>query len=68
VIDPDGSFLATLQPSTGQTPGDYEIIWDGRNPDGEFVTTEGSYTLRLTGVDDTSGESFSRNATVMVSD
>jgi flagellar hook assembly protein FlgD len=68
VIDPNGSFLTTLQPSTAQAAGDYEVRWDGREPDGEIVTMLGSYTLRLTGVDDLTGASFSRNATVMVSD
>ena len=67
VIDPNGNFVETLQPSIGQAAGDYEVIWDGRNPDGEIVTNSGSYTLQLSGIDDVTGRSFSRSATVMVS-
>lgn len=66
VIDPNGSFLDTLMSPTAQPAGAYELIWDGRDADGEIVTAAGSYTLVLTGTEDATGRAFTRRATVLV--
>jgi hypothetical protein len=66
VIDPDGNFLVTVQPTTLQPAGDYEVRWDGLDEDGLIVTTEGSYTLDLRARDVASNQVYVRRATTLV--
>jgi flagellar hook assembly protein FlgD len=66
VIDPNGNFLVTLQPTTLQPAGDYEMRWDGLDANGLIVTTEGSYTLDLRARDLATNQVYVRRATTLV--
>jgi flagellar hook assembly protein FlgD len=66
VIDPNGNFLVTVQPTTLQPAGDYEMRWDGLDANGLIVTTEGSYTLDLRARDLATNQVYVRRATTLV--
>jgi hypothetical protein len=58
--------LRSLLPLTANSRTSTNSTGDGRNSQGKFVATEGSYTLQLIGVDSGTGLNFVRKTTVMV--
>ena len=47
IEDPDGSYFATLADEELQTAGLQTVIWDGRDDEGRYVSTEGVYSVTI---------------------
>gem|GEM_PF-2598150 len=45
IFDKDGRLIRTLQNGKKQEPGEYTIVWDGKNQDGKEVSS-GDYKLK----------------------
>ena len=67
INDPNGSHFRTLLNNQLQNQGPQEVVWDGKNDDGELVTVQGSYTATLTIADpDNPSVYVTRNAAIYV--
>lgn len=66
VIDPNGSFLFTLQEVAATPAGVHEVLWDGRDAEGEIVSVEGSYVLEIHATSLVSNQTHTRRVSALV--
>ena len=66
IADPNGSTIRTLLIDEFQFAGAQTVEWDGRTDSGEIVSVEGDYAVTLTGVEEATGLTVTRNGTVVV--
>jgi len=66
VIDPNKGHFRTLLESVMQLPGEYTLIWDGRNDLNEVASVEGTYGVRVMATDPVTGVSRETEGNIMV--
>ncbi len=51
INDPDGNYFKMLLEQSDESAGSHEVIWNGTDDDGKFISTEGVYDVEITTVD-----------------
>ena len=51
ITDPDGNHFRTLVDDEFYSAGLYEVVWDGKDDNGKYVSTEGVYAATVTAAD-----------------
>jgi hypothetical protein len=66
LTDPNGNLVRTLLNGTAQSAGLQSIEWNGKNDAGLIVSTEGSYKVTLTALESGTGQTRTRQGSVVV--